>query len=373
MSHAIDNRPSADFLHRIKIKGFKSIKECDLELNNINVLIGSNGAGKSNFVSVFALLNHILEHELSLYAGRHGVNSMLYNGRKITDSIFMEFHFDKNLYAFELEPTNDNRMIFKDERFGYGGDWIIPRSAAKGRYESTWKNSFGDEDTDNRIIRFFERKLCQVYHFHDTGINSRIKAEHNVSNCKILHYDASNLAAFLYRLKDNHSSEYQSIVEAVRLIAPYFKDFELDPNESNKEHIILKWRQKGCEDIFNASQLSDGTLRFICLAALLLQPEELQPATIIIDEPELGLHPFAITIFAELVKKTALKKQIILSTQSVELLNQFDVEDVIVLDRDDNGSQFKRLNAGELTDWLENDYTLGDLWNKNILGGRLSR
>ena len=138
-------------------------------------------------------------------------------------------------------------------------------------------------------------------------------------------------------------------------------DFELEPMEYNRELIVLRWLQKGCEDIFNASQLSDGTLRFICLATLLLQPAELQPATIIIDEPELGLHPFAITIFAELVKKVAVNKQVILSTQSVELLNNFEAEDVVVVDRGENGSEFKRLDPAKLAEWLEDDYTLGEL------------
>ena len=127
------------------------------------------------------------------------------------------------------------------------------------------------------------------------------------------------------------------------------------------------------DNIFNASQFSDGTLRFICLATLLLQPHELQPATIIVDEPELGLHPYAITIFAEMVKQLSDEKQIIISTQSVELLNEFEADDVIVVDRSENGSVFKRLNSEELEMWLEEDYSLGDLWKKNVLGGRLSK
>jgi len=370
MNHTI----SQNYLRNIKIKGFKSIKECDLNLSNINVLIGSNGTGKSNFISAFNLLNNILTQELSLYVGRHGINSLLYNGRKTTDSILMEFYFDKNSYLFELEPTRDNKMIFKNEWLMFDGRASGFQKFPQGHYESQWKNSIESDDIAKKdIADFYEQRLCQVYHFHDTGITSKIKTEHNISNSKILQWDASNLAAFLYRLKFNYIYEYQNIVESVRLIAPFFKDFELEPNEGNNEHIVLRWQQKGCDDIFNASQLSDGTLRFICLATLLLQPEELQPSTIIVDEPELGLHPFAITILAEMVKKTAVKKQLILSTQSVELLNQFDAEDVIVVDRSENGSEFKRLDADELSDWLENDYTLGDLWNKNIFGGRLSK
>ena len=151
-------------------------------------------------------------------------------------------------------------------------------------------------------------------------------------------YDAANLAAFLFRLKSNYKKNYDEIVRTIQLIAPYFSDFVLEPQEGNEEQIVLKWQQKGCDDIFNASQLSDGTLRFICLTTLLLQPHELQPATIVVDEPELGLHPYAITIFSEMVKQLSDEKQIIISTQSVELLNEFDVDDVIVVDRGENGS-----------------------------------
>lgn len=181
------------------------------------------------------------------------------------------------------------------------------------------------------------------------------------------------MAAFLYRLKNNYSKEYKYILDTVQLIAPFFRDFELNPETDNPELIVLRWLQIGCEDVFNASQLSDGTLRFICLTTLLLQPAELQPATIVIDEPELGLHPFAITILAEMMMKASINKQIIISTQSVELLNNFMPEDVVVVDRGEKGSEFRRLNSDELSYWIENDYSLGEIWNKNIFGGRLSR
>jgi predicted ATPase len=185
--------------------------------------------------------------------------------------------------------------------------------------------------------------------------------------------DASNLAAFLYRLQENYSVEYQKIISAIRRIAPYFKDFELKPKEQNNEQIVLRWKQKDYDGVLIPSQLSDGTLRFICLATLLLQPVELQPSIIVIDEPELGLHPYAMTIFAELVKKAALKKQVILSTQSAELLDHFEADYVIVVDRTVHGSKFERLDAGTLTAWLDDDYSLGELWNKNLFGGRVSR
>ena len=361
------NHHNPNQLNRLIIKGFKSIKDCDLELKNINVLIGSNGAGKSNFISVFTLLQNVLEQNLSRYAFKKGVDALLHKGAKVTDSIEIEIFFSPNSYAFELEVTDYKILMFRKER-------IVKENFTweNGGYgESKWSDATKDSHVSPDLVAALSDRQWRTYHFQDTTPTSKIKAENYVSNCDILRQDASNLATFLHRLKHHYSTEYKSIVESIRLIAPFFKDFVLEPNEGNKELIVLRWQEVDCEDIFNASQLSDGTMRFICLATLLLQPTNLQSATIIIDEPELGLHPLAIAIFAELVKKAAVNRQIILATQSVELLDYFDVEDVVVVDRgrDREGSQFTRLKYAVLSDWLE-DYTLGELWNKNILGGR---
>lgn len=363
---------SKDQLSRITISGYKSIKKCDITFGKINVLIGSNGAGKSNFISAFSLLQDILSRNLQLSVARSGMNSLFYKGRKVTDEIAFEVYFGQNSYGFVLIPTDDNRMIFRKEYFGYHEYWENESNVSRGTTESAWQTGAGNK-IDKHVIPILAKQNWRVYHFHDTGRSAKVKQEHNISNSKVLMNDAGNLAAFLYRLKQNYEKNYNEIIRTIQLIAPYFSDFVLEPQEGNEEQIVLKWQQKGCEDIFNASQLSDGTLRFICLTTLLLQPHELQPATIIVDEPELGLHPYAITIFAEMVRQLSDEKQIIISTQSVEMLNEFDVEDVIVVDRGENGSEFKRLNEEELEMWLEEDYALGDLWKKNILGGRLSR
>jgi len=343
-------------LSRIVIKGFKSIKDCDLDLNNINVLIGSNGAGKSNFISVFELLQNIIGQSLQLYGKKKGANTIFCNGTKTTDSIFLEFHFDGiDSISFEIGISDNNSLFLYDR----------PSPLNDLRRVS-------EEYSGHNIPALREGQL-RVYHFNDTGATSRIKVEHNLSNSNALLWDASNLAAFLFRLRKHYEVEYKKIIKAVQRIAPYFQDFILKPEEENNELVYLRWQEKGCEELFNPSQLSDGTLRFVCLATLLLQPTSLQPATIIIDEPELGLHPYAITIFAELVKKAAAKKQIILATQSLELLDHFEAEDVIVVDRGGNGSILKRLDTMQLAAWLEDDYTLGELWKKNVFGGRISR
>ena len=358
-----------DQLSRITVQGFKSLKNCDISFGKINVLIGSNGAGKSNFVSVFSLLQNILTKNLQITAGQSGVNALFYNGRKVTERIAFEVYFGQNSYGFVLVPTDDNRLIFQKEYFGHkGNESIVARGHSESMWEAGAKNS-----VDQYVVPILQKQNWKVYHFHDTGRNAKVKQEHNISNNKVLMSDAGNLAAFLLRLKWHYRKNYDDIVRTVQLIAPYFSDFVLDPQEGNEEQIVLRWRQKGCDDVFNASQFSDGTLRFICLTALLLQPLSLQPAAIIIDEPELGLHPYAVTIFSEMVKQLSDEKQIVISTQSVELLNEFDVGDIIVVDRNGNGSEFRRLNENELEAWLAEDYALGDLWKKNVLGGRLSK
>ena len=359
-----------DQLSRITIRGFKSIKECELDLKNINVLIGANGAGKSNFISIFEMLGRVLARELAFYVQRKGINPLLYNGKGVTDSIFAEFDYGSLVYSFDLEWTEQDSLYFREEQVTVDGKNIL----GKGGYsESLAINSIRNARVHMLTPKDIMIPNWRVFQFHDTSLSSRIKAENNVADCETLLHDASNLAAFLYRLHENHITEYQKILRAVQRIAPFFKDFELKPKEQNNEQIVLRWRQNDYDGVLIPSQLSDGTLRFICLATLLLQPEELQPSIIVIDEPELGLHPYAMTIFAELVKKIATRKQVILATQSAELLDHFEADNVIVVDRTSNGSEFKRLDAKTLAAWLEDDYSLGELWNKNLFGGRVAR
>ena len=357
-------------LSKIVIKGFRSIRECDLELTNINVFIGANGAGKSNFISVFEMLQKILSRELALYAGKKGIVPLLYNGKEVTDIISAEFHFGSLKYSYELEWTENDSLLFRKESLIFDDKEVLGDG---GHKESNALNSLRKNGACTEIPQIILNPSWRVYQFHDTSPSSRIKSENNISNSVSLMNDARNLAAFLYRLKRFFPKEYNNILRAVQLVAQFFDDFVLEPQELNEEHIVLKWKKKGCEDVFNAAQFSDGTLRFVCLTTLLLQPTKLQPSTIIIDEPELGLHPFAISIFAEMVQKVAVNKQVILATQSADLLNCFTADDVVVVDYDENGSKFERKSSKQLAYWFDNDYSLGDLWNNNVLGGRFAR
>jgi len=184
---------------------------------------------------------------------------------------------------------------------------------------------------------------------------------------RFLRSDASNLAAFLHHIRINHRDYYDNIISTIQLVAPFFDDFILQPIPLSPDEILLEWKQKGYEQSFKANIFSDGTLRFICLAVLLLQPEP--PAPIFLDEPELGLHPYALSLLADLIRVASQTTQLIVSTQSVSLVNHFAPEDIIVVDREGTRSIFRRLSREEMQEWLD-DYSLGELWEKNILGGR---
>ena len=364
------NKERQGQISRIALKGFKSIKECDVELRDVNVFVGANGAGKSNFISAFEMLQKVLSRELSFYTQKKGIEPLLYNGKGVSDSIFAEFQFGTILYSFDLEWTEADTLFFREEQLYIDGKNILGEG---GYSESNALNALRNARAHTVVPEAMTIPGWRVYQFNNTSPSSKIKSENGVGNYDTLMWDASNLAVYLHHLREQYPEVYQKILKAIQRVAPFFKDFELKPKEQNEEQIVLRWKQKDYDGTLLPSQLSDGTLRFICLATVLLQPEELQPDTIIIDEPELGLHPYALTIFAELVKKAATKKQIILATQSAELLDHFEPEDVIVVDRTENGSEFKRLDEEKLTAWLEDDYSLGELWNKNLFGGRVSR
>jgi predicted ATPase len=208
----------------------------------------------------------------------------------------------------------------------------------------------------------------RVFHFHDTSETAKIRQPGYIEANRQLYSDGSNLAAMLYLYQQTKPTVYRRIVATVRKILPGFEDFVLEPQRLYLRNILLNWRQGGSEYVFGPHQLSDGTLRAMALITLLLQPQEDLPAVIIVDEPELGLHPHAVEIITGLIRAASLKTQIILTTQSTTFLDHFDTEEIIVVDYEQGNSLFRRLDADQLKDWLE-DYSVGELWEKNVLGG----
>lgn len=352
-------------LRKVKIEGFKSIESAELKLGDLNVVIGANGSGKSNLIGVFRLLERVLTHNLQVYVASEP-DRLLYHGRKKTPALSLDFAFDQNSYGFKLKATQDT-LIFEYERVEYSGLWNYAEPIAVGHKESKLEEAA--ESYKNKIPKHVFPKVRNlvVYHFHDTSDTSPAKQTCNVSDNRAFRPDAANLPAYLYLLQEKHPAEFRHIEEHIRLVAPFFDHFELAPSRLNEKKIKLEWRQKGSDAYFDAYSLSDGTIRFICLATLLLQPQP--PALILLDEPELGLHPFAIRILAEMIEAASKRVQVILATQSVTLLNNFEPKDVIVAENDGLKSTFNRLDEEKLKLWLE-EFSLGELWEKNVLGGR---
>lgn len=361
----------------LTIKGFESIRSLeDFPLGQLNVLIGANGAGKSNFINVFRLLQEIVDQQLQLHVQKQGgPDALLHFGRAVTERLHVAFQFGADGrpgirlgYGFNLIPTLDNRLIFEsEESLFFGGELTVMNpsgSLGQGHSESKLKEA---SDSRSKLV-YPCVSNWRVYHFQDTSDTARVKQLHATNDNLHLKTDAANLAAYLRMLRRDHASAYKRIIETIRLAMPFFDDFVHRPGEP--DFIELEWLQKGMPDTpFRASTLSDGSLRFICLVTLLLQPIELLPDTLLIDEPELGLHPYAIAVLADALKQVAEDKQVIVSTQSVELINALTPEDVIVVEQANGASTFKRFTQTELADWLQ-EYSMGELWLRNILGGR---
>lgn len=358
-------------ISKVTIKGYKSIENLvDFKLGDLNVLIGPNGAGKSNFISLFRFLNEISESRLQNFVRKSGgANELLYFGAKHTNAIEVEIHFGPNSYHLKLVSTSDDTLFFEIEECHYFGI----RHATPYSFSSLSNNRLetGLVEQTGQISQSTLRSIqsWRLYHFHDTSDTSLMKKTGQIDDNDKLRADASNLAAYLFLLQEKYPDSYKNIVGTIRLIAPFFKDFILRPSPLNTETIQLEWRHNESEDYFDASSLSDGTLRMICLATLLLQPQEKLPTAILLDEPELGLHPAAILVLANLLQSTATKTQLIVSTQSVTLVNQLEPSSIVIVDRDGSKSTFRQLSEEELENWID-DYGLGDMWEKNIIGGR---
>jgi len=368
-------------LKHLSIEGFKSIQSLEtFKLRDLNVLIGANGAGKSNFVDFFRMLRAMSDEGLANFTRENGGSNTFFfcNGPKPVSELSAELAFGENEYRFTLGSTVSGEVVVKSEDTywtGGTGGWL---EHGGGRAESKLKSWRGRNSRKGPWLSIEGHIAAAVsgwvvYHFHDTSSTARMRREHSVRDFREFASDAGNIAAFLYRMRGGNAVEfyeaseqhYRRIRETVQLIAPFFDDFLLEPETRGDNEVIrLEWRQKGSSFPFQPWQLSDGTIRFICLATALLQPRP--PATIVIDEPELGLHPFALELLASLVKEAATRTQIIVSTQSPAFLNAFEPEDVVVVDRMNGASRFQRLEHANLAEWLD-DFTLGELVQKNVI------
>ena len=362
-------------LDSITVKGFKSIASVEaLALRPINVVIGANGSGKSNFIGVFSFLHAIREGRLQEYVrSAGGAEQLLHFGSRTTDGIHIVLSVSRgvNEYRLSLAPTEDDSLYPRSETACWNrAEHATPLDVPLAPRGNGREAGISDPGLP-RIGGWVRERLgrWRVYHMHDTSVASPMRKTAQLNDNQVLRPDGSNLSAFLYLLQMKHPEAYGLVRATVQQVAPSFDDFLLQPDPLNEETIRLVWKHQASDQYFGASALSYGSLRFIALATLFLQPEQYRPSVILVDEPELGLHPYAITLLASLVKHASVRTQVILSTQSSLLLDHFQPEDVLVADRVNDGTRLTRLDRERLAGWLE-DYSLGQLWEKNEFGGR---
>jgi len=367
-------------LTQISLAGFKTIRRLEAFLpQSMNVLIGGNGAGKSNFISFFRLMQWMLTPPGQLreqVANNGGASAFLHDGpgltREITADLRIQTQGEIGEYSFRLFHAADDTFRFAEEKLRYTrsvlpGEWQV---LEPGVAEAELNKRVEAGDDGARIISSLIR-ACVVYQFHNTSATSRMKQRWGVDDGRYLKEDAANLAPFLLRLRDHEPVSYGRIVGAIRQVVPFFSDFVLEPVGNS---VLLQWREVGSDVVFSAYQGADGMLRFFALTALLLQPTQDLPDILILDEPELGLHPHACELIGSLLKSVSRNRQVFLATQSTLLVDQFCPEDIVVVNRSGRESEFKRLDPAELKDWLREfeggrGYSLSELWEKNVLGG----
>lgn len=366
-------------LNRIAVEGFKSFAKSEIEFGEITVLLGANGSGKSNLVSFFRMLGFISTNGLQEYVGREGgPESLLHFGAGTTPQMRARIEFSGRSGVHETTTTYQMRLMdaapdtvrFAEERVEYHrADHSKPQSVllGSGHVETRLQEKADAGDRTSRVLLWLLR-YCNAYQFHDTSFRANIRRSAYIEDNAYLRDDAGNLPAFLHAMKNNYVECYRRIEDTVRLVLPSFGGFSLRPQSTNPNRILLNWHQRGREYLLGPHQLSDGTLRFMALAALLLQPNV--PNVIVLDEPELGLHPSAIVLLAALVRSASKRTQVILATQSARLVDEFEPHQIAVLEADSNsGTQCRRPDAQVLSEWLK-DYSLGELWEKNRFGGR---
>ncbi len=376
-------------LSQVHVKGFRSLRDTTLELSSeVTVLAGANGSGKSNVLRALELIGQLpagnIQETLLRWGGfsqqLHVAPKEMDNANHIEIELWEKPRqvirgVVQNGYAVRLDEAANDESLLK-EKFYYwdkashsepfNPDW------GRGRKESRLTSPdlpFDDVTHENRV-RMYVRPLIeglQAFHFDDTSLNAPPLTSTLVSDNVELADDASNIAAILLHLRETERDAYDSIVWAVRGVAPFFDDFVLRPVGDN---VQLRWKQKGARQVLPGNALSSGTLRYLCLSVLLNQPQ--LPQTIVLDEPELGLHPLAISHFVELLRSSARGRRIVVATQSVTMLNQFSIDEVVIASRQAGATELHRPDASEYEDWLE-DYTLGQLWETNVLDGGYPR
>ncbi len=363
-------------IEAIRIKGFRSLADVELtQLADTTVMIGANGSGKSNFMRFFDLLSWTLRSgKLQEFVQRQGgADDQLFGGSKQTSSIEvrlgMRTDAGLNEYKFTLTYASPDRFLFTQESYRYSSsDWDTKaewRDLGSAHTEVKIREKRQIDKTAKVIVSLLNN--CAVYQFHNTSDVSNFNKRWDADDNNFLRSDGGNLAAVLYRLEQEDLRRYELICHQINRVLPVFDRFAI---EESYGKVSLRWKANWADKPFSAHLTSDGSLRFFALVTLLNLPSEMLSGVVLLDEPELGLHPAAVNLIASMVKSVAEERQVIVATQSPLFVDSFDLEDILVLELRDGRSEFQKLEREKYLAWLNDGFTTGELWQKNLLGGR---
>ena len=373
------------FIDRIRIQGFRSL--ADVELQGIPVaavLIGANGSGKSNFIRFFEMLSWMVgSRRLAEFVEKQGgADDQLFGGNRRTPRIEAEIRLrtesGRNDYWFMLSHAHPDRFFFSQECFRFNRSALQTEAPwqylGSGHQEAEIVQAAQSGESDvNDINKVTARVIvsllrnCAVYQFHDTSDTSDFKKRWDAEDNNYLKAHGGNLAAVLHRLEREDIKRFELICRHIGRVLPVFDRFQIEESYGN---VLLRWKAKGTDKTFGAHITSDGSLRFFSLVTLLNLPPEMLPAVLLLDEPELGLHPAAIALVGGMIKALAEERQVIVATQSPLLVDAFGLDQIFVLDLQDGRTEFRKLDPDDYRAWLDENFTPGELWQKNLLGGR---
>ena len=370
-------------IERLRLRGFRSLADVELcPIAGANVFIGANGSGKSNLVHFFNMLSWMLKsRRLVEFVSREGgADDQLYGGNDITPRLDAEITIrtttGRNQYRFSLMYAHPDQLLFSDEAFRYSSDDFETEaqwSHLGGGHREALIVSAGQENhgwsaTSRQTARTVTHLLrnCAAYQFHNTGSTSNFKKTWDAEDHAYMRTDGGNLAAILHRLESEDLDRYELICHHIRRVLPGFDCFQIEERHGK---VALRWRSRLLDKTYGAHLTSDGSLRFFALATLLNLPGEMLPGVLVLDEPELGLHPKAIVLVAAMIRAMAGARQIIVATQSPLLVDAFDLNEVFVLELRDGRTEITSPDSVQLRSWLD-EFSVGELWLKNLLGGR---
>ena len=374
-------------IESLHVKGFRTLADFKADsLPRAAVLISANGAGKSNFIRFFEMLaTMIRDRRLNEFVqSRGGADDQLFGGnrtcRRMEAELAIRTESGRSDYRFALAYSQPDRFIFEDEAFRFarnGSDAETPwQEIGSGHFEAKIieaAQSAGTAGVHQEAAKALVQTLrrCVVYQFHDTSFFSPLKKMWDAGDNAYLRSDGGNLAAVLLRLEREDSPRFESICNFVRRVLPTFDRFEI---EEQYKRVMLRWKAKGMDKTIGAHLTSDGSLRFFALATLLNLPHEMLPDVLLFDEPELGLHPAAVALVGSMIKVVAKERQVIVATQSPLLVDEFHLEEIFVLELQNGRTGLRRYDRGKYREWLKehwlDEYATGELWQKNLIGGR---